>query len=161
MVRITGVGATLALLLAAAGLSGCGGAAAHARAVGACTARTPPHVTVVVESSPARVLDRCVPVGGRSISAETAMRRSGIELALQHFSFGDAVCQLDHVPHGYTQCFSAGTPYWSLFVAAPGRPFHASTTGISALRVGAGSAIGWHYVPARGPDTPPPLPTRG
>ncbi|HUY96546.1 MAG TPA: hypothetical protein VMW47_02825 [Verrucomicrobiae bacterium] len=162
MVRTTGARATLALLLLGAGLAGCGGGAATppARSEGACSAQIGAHVTVVVEVSAHTILDRCVAVGPGAVSAETVMHRSGVTIALQHFSFGDAVCALDHVPPAYTQCFTSGAPYWALFVAPAHGLFRAASTGISGIRLRAGETLGWRYLPAKGPVTPPPLRTR-
>ncbi|HVA21974.1 MAG TPA: hypothetical protein VNN74_07755 [Candidatus Micrarchaeia archaeon] len=156
MVGKWGASATLALV--ALGLAGCGRAAPHPHQTARCATVSAPHVTVVVEVSTHRVLDRCVVVARTGASGEAVMRRSGVEIALQHFSFGDAVCQLDRVPPAYTHCFSTGRPYWALFVAPAHGLFRAASTGIQAVHLEAGEALGWRYVPAKGRAAPPPLP---
>lgn len=158
MARTHGLRVASVVGVLAVGVTGYGVGHAHPQTVATCTTRTGPHVTVVVEVSPTQVLDRCVPVRSGTLSAQTVMRRSGIEMAVQHYSFGDAVCQVDRVPAAYSQCLASGQPYWALFVASAHGRFAPAATGVSEIRVKAGEVLGWHYVPARGPATAPPLP---
>ncbi len=155
-----GASATLAplALAAAAGLAGCGGPAPGPHRAASCAAATAAHVTVVVEPTRRVVLTRCVAIPSGGLGAVAVMRRSGVEMALQHYSFGDAVCQVDRVPAAYSQCLASGQPYWALFVAPAHGRFAPAATGISGIHVKAGEVLGWHYVPARGPATAPPLP---
>ncbi len=151
--------ATLAPVVLAGLLAGCGATSA---AVG------PNHTTcggsgqadVVVELGNGHVVRSCVPVGAAGVGAETLMRRSGIEFALQHFSYGDAVCQIDQDPRSYSQCFGSGQPYWALYTWAGKGPWRSATTGISDIRVKPGGALGWHFGTGT-PAAPPKPPLAG
>ena len=109
---------------------------------------------VVVELQTGKVVDSCVQLPKGSLSGEALMRRSGIEFALQHFSFGDAVCQIDQTPLSYTSCFASGQPYWALYTWSGKGPWKAAIKGISELSFKAGQAVGWHF----GTGSPPPPP---
>ncbi len=117
-------------------------------------------VAVVVESSPASVVSDCV-VGGAGISALAALRSAGVEVGTKTYSFGLAICQVDHVPAHYLDCLPAGQPYWALFVARGASGWSSASTGISGITLTPGDSLGLRYDPAKGsaapPSVPPPL----
>lgn len=138
----------------------------------ACSVASRQHeVAVVVESStPAAAggqssgaaVIRCLGLAkGTTMSALALLARAGIETATQHYSFGPAICQVDHVPAHYTKCLPSGAPYWALFVAPPSGAWAAATTGIGGIHVPAGGSLGLRYDPPTGtapaPTVAPPL----
>lgn len=147
--------ATLAPLVLAGLLAGCGGGGGEA-GPNHTVCGTRGQADVVVELGGGKVVSSCVSVPAAGVSAETLMRRSGIEYALQHFSFGDAVCQIDHDPRSYSKCFASGQPYWALYTWTGHGPWRSATTGISDIRVKPGGALGWHF--GSGSPKPPPKP---
>lgn len=151
------VSATLAAILATASLAACGAASGGGNGGVGCSGGGS-HVEVVVELGNRHVLDRCVSFTGTALSGETAMHDSGIEYAIQHFSFGDAVCQIDKEPISYDDCFGTGQPYWSLFLWSATGPWKTAQTGISEVTLKPGDAMGWRYEPASGAAPPPPTP---
>jgi hypothetical protein len=141
----------------AASLAACGGASGGGGGGGNCSGGSS-RVEVVVELGNHQVLDRCVGFTGAQVAAETALHDSGIEYAIQQFSFGDAVCQVDHEPTSYSDCFGSGQPYWSLFLWSGKGPWKTAETGVSDVTLKAGDAMGWRYEPAQGSAPPPPAP---
>jgi len=151
--------ALLVALFGALLMAGCGGSGSGASPAATCSG-SGPRVEVVVELGNHHVVDRCVSFKGSVIAGETALRRSGIEFALQHFSFGDAVCQVDSQPKSYSQCFGAGQPYWALFLWSGNGPWKSASTGITEVKLTSGQALGWRYVPAKGTAPAPPRPPK-
>ncbi len=146
-----------AVALAAAALvlmaGGCGQApAANSGSNSAGCGGSRHSVEVVVGLNGGRSVSRCVGFSAKTINAETALRRSGIEFSSEHFSFGDEVCQLDHEPRAYTSC--TGTDYWALFVWRDGH-WRSASVGISDLSLSPGEALGWRYDPTKGLDPGP------
>src|ERR1035438_1980944 len=90
------VSATLAAVLMAASLAACGGASGGGGGGGNCSGGSS-RVEVVVELGNHQVLDRCVGFTGTALAAETILHDSGIEFAIQHFSFGEAVRQVQNL----------------------------------------------------------------
>ncbi|MDA8061923.1 MAG: hypothetical protein M0T80_05705 [Actinomycetota bacterium] len=166
---------------ASAGPSSASGRSAGTRPAGtksarasfeACrVARRSEEVAVVVQSTPvdghspagsSATVVRCVAVApGAKLAADAALRKAGVETATQVYSFGAAICQVDGVPAHYPKCLPSGAPYWALFVARPGGGWTSASTGVSGIRLGAGSALGLRYDPPTGtapaPSTAPPL----
>ena len=153
--------AALAAIGMALLISACGGGAAKSTATPGATCSGSGHsVEVVVELGNRHVLDRCVNFTGTEIKGTTALRRSGIEFASQHFSYGDAVCQIDQEPKSYTSCFPTGQPYWALFLGSGGGKWKSATTGITAVELKSGQALGWRYDSSSGTAAPPPRPPK-
>ncbi|HUY57851.1 MAG TPA: hypothetical protein VMV12_08485 [Candidatus Micrarchaeaceae archaeon] len=154
--------ASAALATVALGLliSACGeGGGSSSTPTATCTG-SGKSVEVVVETGSHHVVDRCVGFTGPSIKGETALRRSKIEFATQHFSFGDAVCQIDSDPKSYTDCFGTGKPYWALFVWSGAGKWKLASTGISDITLNSHQALGWRFVPSAGTPPPPPRPPK-
>ena len=98
--------AALAGMAMALLVSACGGGGGGSGASPGVTCSGQGHsVEVVVELGDHRVVDRCVGFKGTEITGQTTLHRSGIEFATEHFSFGDAVCQIDHDPKSYTDVY--------------------------------------------------------
>lgn len=154
------VSAVLAAISTTLLVSACASGGGNAATPGATCTVSGPSVEVVVELGDHHVLDRCVNFKGASISGETALHRSGIEFATQHFSFGDGVCQIDHEPKSYTTCFPSGQPYWALFLRSGKGKWKAATAGISEVALKSREALGWRYDPSSGAALPPPLPPK-
>ena len=153
--------ATSASLVAFLGCSlACGGATAPAIkpafAARCADAAGAHHAWVVVKHASGSVLQRCVGFDQQSEPALDLMRRGGIALSTQNFAFGTAVCSIDKEPAHYSKCLPAGAPYWALFVATAGGPWKLAATGVSAVKVNEGDALGWNYVPASVTNPPPP-----
>lgn len=147
--------AILVPLVLASLLAGCGRAATTTGAGGeSCGSKG--QADVVVELANRHVLDRCVNLGAKQTTALTLMHRSGLEYSVQHFSFGDAVCQIDNQPAAYSNCLASGQPYWALYTWAGKGPWKLAQTGVSDIRVRAGGALGWHF--GNGSPPPPPRP---
>ncbi|MGH7704382.1 MAG: hypothetical protein ACRENY_00800 [Candidatus Dormibacteria bacterium] len=140
-------------------ISACGGGGSSPPTGGATCTGSGHSVELVAELGDHKVVDRCVPFSGTEISGETALRKSGIEFASQHFSYGDALCQIDHEPRSYTSCFPSGAPYWALFVWSAGK-WKSSSTGISDVKLTPGEAEGLRYDPSSGTAAPPPAPPK-
>jgi hypothetical protein len=117
------------------------------------------HARLVVEPSPGKVLARCVGFSGKSLPALELLKKSGIQFGTQKFSFGVAICQVDHVPAHYTQCLPSGQDYWALFVSTNGRTWTSPSVGVSEIDVPPGGSIGLRYDPPTGTPPPPPHPT--
>lgn len=154
-----GASASLAGICCALFLAGCGGAQASTTGSATCSGSSP-HAEVVVELGSGKVIDRCVDFKGRELAGEAALKRSRIEFATQHFSFGDAVCQIDNDPRTYSDCFGTGQPYWELFLWSGKGPWKEAQTGISEVELKSGNALGWRLVPAQGNTSPPPRPPK-
>ena len=150
--------AILAPIFTAALMAGCGATTAATGATGSqCGSGN--RVEVVVELATKKVVESCVSFKGTEIPAQTAMKRSGIEYAEQHFSFGNAVCQIDREPRSYTSCFASGKPYWALFVWTGKGPWKVAQVGVSDIKLSNGDALGWHY--GSGTPAAPPKPPQG
>ncbi len=147
--------AILAPVFLAALVAGCG-SAATASGGGGQQCGSGHRVEVVVELASKKVVDSCVSFAAAEIPAETAMKRSGIEFATKHFSFGDAICQIDHEPSAYTHCFASGQPYWALFTWSGEGPWKVAQTGVSGIQLRPGDALGWHF--GTGSPAAPPKP---
>jgi hypothetical protein len=154
------VSAVLAAISMTLLVSACAGTGGSSATPGATCTGSGPSVEVVVELGDHHVVDRCVNFKGASISGETALHRSGIEYATQHFSFGDGVCQLDNEPKSYSTCFPSGAPYWALFIRAGKGKWKTATTGVSGVALKSGEALGWRYDPSSGAAPPPPRPPK-
>ena len=150
--------AILAPVMAAALLAGCG-ATSQKAATTSAQCGSGHHVEIVVELANKKVVDGCASFKGPEVPAETAMSRSGIEFAKEHFSYGDAICQIDHEPKSYSHCFASGQPYWALFTWSGKGPWKVAQVGVSQIELRNGNALGWHF----GPGTPsaPPKPPKG
>ena len=135
-------------------------AAASSRPAGSC--RQVPgvhHARLVVEPAAGRVLVRCVGFRGKRLAALKLLEESHVEVGTQTFSFGVAVCQVDHVPLHYTQCLPSGQDYWALFLSTNGRTWTSPSVGVSDVTVPPGGSLGLRYDSPRGsPPPPPPTP---
>lgn len=152
------VSATLAL--AVGGLSGCssGAATSSASPAASCVNQgAPHHAYVVVEHGSHTVVQRCVGFQGENLSAQNLMDQSGIEYQTQSFSFGKAVCQVDHEPARFTKCFADSGPNWALFVETGGQWTQAQT-GYTEVTLHDKDALGWIYTADVSPS--PPLPAK-
>jgi hypothetical protein len=153
--------AALAGMAMALLVSACGGGGEGSGASPGVTCSGQGHsVEVVVELGDHRVVDRCVGFKGTEITGQTALHRSGIEFATEHFSFGDAVCQIDHDPKSYTDCVGTGQPYWALFLWTGSGKWKSASTGISEVKLKPGQALGWRYDSSQGTALPPPRPPK-
>ncbi|MGH8989392.1 MAG: hypothetical protein ACRDXC_12505 [Acidimicrobiales bacterium] len=129
------------------------------KAAGSCAGvRGPHHARVVVEPAAGKEVARCVGFGGKSIAALALLQESRIEIGTQKFSFGVAICQVDHVPAHYTQCLPSGQDYWALFVSKSGQKWTSPSVGVSDIRVFPGGSLGLRYDSPKG-TPPPPRPT--
>jgi hypothetical protein len=163
LARVSAVG----VLVVAAGVAtacGTGGlsaaAAGHASTSGSCVGVAGAHhARLVVEPSPGRVVKRCVGFAGRQIPALKLLSESHIESATQKFSFGVAICQVDHVPSHYSQCLPSGQNYWALFLSKEGHRWTSPSVGVSDIKVPAGGSLGLRYDPPTGKAAPPPKPS--
>lgn len=149
--------AILAPVFLAALVAGCG-ATASVSGGGGQQCGSGHRVEVVVELASKKVVDSCVSFTPAEIPAETAMKHSGIEFAIKHFSFGDAICQIDREPAAYTNCFASGQPYWALFTWSGQGPWRVAQTGISDIQLRPGDALGWHF--GTGSPAAPPKPPK-
>ncbi|MGA9920300.1 MAG: hypothetical protein WBR23_03470 [Candidatus Dormiibacterota bacterium] len=153
--------AALATIVMGLFISACGGGGGSSgSSPGATCTGSGKSVEVVVELGDHHVVDRCVNFKNADIQGETALRRSKIEFATQHFSFGDAVCQIDHDPTSYIDCFGTGQPYWALFLWTGKGKWKSASTGISDVKLKSGQAIGWRYDSSSGTALPPPRPPK-
>ncbi len=86
------------------------------------------------------------------------MDQSGIQYGAHTLTSGKAVCQVDHEPPQYSQCFPQNQPYWALFVETNGK-WASAAGGITDTKLHDADALGWHYVLANDSSpAPPPLP---
>ncbi|WP_298208620.1 hypothetical protein [Ferrimicrobium sp.] len=112
-------------------------------------------VKVVVEPSSHKVISGCTAIGTSSIPALTLLSKAHIELGTQKYSFGLALCQVDHVPAHYVECLPAKANYWGVYVAKARGKWISSSLGISDIRLTRGESLGLRYVP---PVNNPPMP---
>lgn len=155
------------LLMVAAGALTIGGtgsapaaAASHASGSGSCAGVSGTHhARVVVEASPGSVVQRCVGFSSRSIPALTLLRDGHVQTGTQKFSFGVAICQVNHVPRHYSQCLPSGKDYWALFLSTNGHRWTSPATGVSDIKVPAGGSLGLRYDSPKGNPAPPPRPS--
>lgn len=117
------------------------------------------HARLVVEPSPGKLVQRCVGFAGSRIPALTLLTDSHIELGTQKYSFGVAICQVDHVPAHYSQCLPSGADYWALFLSTDGHHWTSPSSGASDITVPAGGSLGLRYDPPTGTPAPPPSPS--
>ncbi len=116
------------------------------------------HAYVVVQHLSGASFQRCVGFDGAEIDGQTLMDQSGIQYEAHPLSSGKAVCQVDHEPQQYSQCFPQNQPYWALFVET-NRKWVSAPGGFTDTKLHDGEALGWHYVPANASSpAPPPLP---
>lgn len=117
------------------------------------------HARLVVEVSPAKLVQHCVGFSGTSIAAMTLLADSHVETGTQKYSFGVAICQVDDVPAHYTQCLPSGQDYWAIFVSTDGHRWTSPSVGVSDITVPAGGSLGLRYDPPTGNAAPPPPPS--
>jgi hypothetical protein len=148
----------IAALVAALGLllTGCGatspnsGASAQATCAGDSA---PHHAYLIVTHADGKSVQRCVAFSGAEIGGSAVMKDSHLEYATQSFSFGPAICQIDHEPASYTQCLSSSGPYWSLYVYSGGQWKEASK-GYAETDLANGGAMGWIFETSTSKQTP-------
>lgn len=117
------------------------------------------HARLVVEPSPGKVVARCIGFSGSSLPALTLLHKSHVEVGTQTFSFGVAVCQVDHVPAHYSQCLPSGQDYWALFLSTDGHHWTSPSVGVSDVSVPPGGSVGLRYDSPTGKPAAPPRPT--
>ena len=151
--------ATLALVIAACGGSQSQSAGSSSAGTTSCVNASASHrAYVVVQHQSGQTVQRCVGFNGSTVDAVTLMKESKIEYQAQTTSFGLGVCQIDHEPARFSECFPQGQPYWSLWVEGGGS-WAMSQVGFSQVTLHDHEALGWHYVPQAGPSpAPPPTP---
>lgn len=164
--RAAGIAGAVAL---AAGLSACSSSAASGSAAGSgsgagatvsCSGVAGAHhARVVVESAPGKVTSRCVGFSSATISAATLLSKSRTELGTQQYSFGLAICQVDHVPAHYSQCLPSGADYWALFTSTDGKAWADASTGVTQITLQPGDSLGLAYDSPQGNPAPPPKTT--
>ena len=150
------------VVAAACGSAGPSQAAAsnHGAASGSCAGVSGAHhARVVVEAGPGKLVQRCVGFSGTKIAALTLLTDSRIELGTQQYSFGVAICQVDHVPSHYAKCLATGQNYWAVFLSTDGRHWTSPSTGVSEITVPPGGSLGMRYDSPKGTPAPPPRPS--
>ena len=159
---------TAAVLVVAAGvaMAACGTsgssptASARAAVSGSCAGVSGAHhARLVVEPSPAKLVQRCVGFAGTKIPALTLLTDGHVEMGTQKYGFGVAICQVDHVPSHYSQCLASGQDYWAVFLSTDGHRWTSPSTGVSDITVPAGGSLGLRYDPPTGNPAPPPPPS--
>ena len=149
--------ATLALVIAACGGSQSQSAGSSSAGTTSCVNASASHrAYVVVQHQSGQTVQRCVGFNGSTVDAVTLMKESKLEYQTQTSSYGLGVCQLDHEPAQFSECFPQGAPYWSLWTEVGGRWVFSNSTFSSQIRLHDGEALGWHYVPQTGPSPAPP-----
>ena len=159
--HLIGASATLVLAITTA-ITACGGspgAATTSPGTTCVNASAPRHAYVVVEHLSGASVQACVGFSTDAIAGQDLMDKSGIKYQFQKFSFGSAVCQIDNEPAQYTQCFSQGKPYWSLFIETSGK-WASAPSGYTDAVLHDKDALGWHYVQASDPSPAPPPPAK-
>lgn len=148
------------IAVAACGTSGSPGTAARATVPSSC-ARVSGlhHARLVVEASPGKVVQRCIGFAGEEIPALKLLSDSHVEVGTQKYSFGVAICQVDHVPSHYSECLPSGADYWAVFLSTGGHGWTSPSTGVSDITVPAGGSLGLRYDPPTGTPAPPPTPS--
>ena len=133
---VTPVGATIPTCLAAAG--------GH-------------RVALVIEHGTGSQLVSCVWFSGDTISGADILKQSGVEYATTVYGgLGAAVCQIDAEPATYPpSCWTASSPYWTMFVARDGGPWTLSSLGITAQVFRDGDAEGFRYESQASGTVPP------
>lgn len=117
------------------------------------------HAGIVVELGDGQVVRQCVGFGTATITALAVLQASGIEYQIAPYgSLGEAVCQIDDEPTGYTQCLPSSGSYWVFFVSRGGGAWANSAQGVSNATVGDGDDVGFRYDPLAGADPPPASP---
>jgi hypothetical protein len=112
------------------------------------------HAALVVEHGNGAVIKVCVSFSEAQITGEELLRRSGIEYSTQPYGGnGDAVCQVDNEPAGYTNCFQDGK-FWALFVSRSDGAWAYSSHGVSTAEFGDGDAEGLRYQSQSGSSPP-------
>jgi len=159
--QVFGAGATLALLIAACGGSPATSTGSSSGGAASCVNPGAPHrAYVVVQHLSGKKVQRCVGFSGDTLDAVTLMKQSKIEYQAQTTREGVEVCQVDHEPARFSECFPAGQPYWSLWTEVAGRWIFSNVMFSNQMRLHDGQALGWHYVPLTEPSpAPPPKPT--
>jgi hypothetical protein len=114
-------------------------------AAGCAQASSAHHAALVVEHGNGAVIRVCVSFTSASITGEELLHRSGIEYSTQPYGGnGDAVCQVDNEPVGYTNCFQNGK-FWALFVSRSDGAWAYGSQGVSSAEFGDGDAEGFRY----------------
>jgi hypothetical protein len=124
----------------------------------AAAVTVPHHVALVVEHKNGALVRVCVGFSGPTISAEDALRASGLELGVNSSGgYGDEVCQIDNEPASYPpECLQQGQPFWSLWVSRADGGWTLSPVGVSSLTLADGDAEGWHFDNGGGAAPPSP-----
>jgi hypothetical protein len=117
------------------------------------------HAWVVVQHLSGSVVEKCAGFDSESESGLDLMKASSIEYQTQHFSFGDAVCQIDNEPAQFSQCLPQNAPYWALFVY-DGSAWKTPEVGVSDVKLTDMQALGWRYTQPSASPAPPPAPPR-
>jgi hypothetical protein len=160
MANVFRAGVRLAVL--ALVISGCGSNPAPAPAAPAgtqtCTGvKGTHHAWLVVQHLNGAIVRKCVGFDSDELQGLDLMRSSGIQFQTQHFTFGDAVCQIDNEPAQYSQCLPANAPYWAMFVEAASG-WQTPETGVSDVKLRDHGALGWRYTQPSASPAPPPVP---
>lgn len=149
-VLIAALVASLGLLLTGCGAGGSGqGSGASAET---CSGSSH-HAYLIVTHADGKSVQRCVNFSGAEIGGSALMRDSRLEYQTQSFSFGPAMCQIDHEPASFSKCLSSSGPYWSLYVYSGGRWKQASK-GFADTDVASGGAMGWIFETSSSRATP-------
>jgi hypothetical protein len=153
-------GASLALI-AACGGSTSGTPASGSGAASCVDGQAAHHAYVVVQHLSGKTVQGCVGFSGDQISGDDLMTKSRIEFNAQTFSgLGKAICQIDHEPATFTDCFPKDKPYWALLVSSGGGPWADAQAGYATTNLKDGDALGWQYRQPTGSPAPPPLPRK-
>ncbi|MEO8899192.1 MAG: hypothetical protein ABI352_08560 [Candidatus Dormibacter sp.] len=103
------------------------------------------HAALVVEHSSGGVVKICVAFTEAQITGEQLLHRSGVEYNTQPFGGnGDAVCQIDNEPAGYSSCFQDGK-FWAMFVSRSDGAWAFASQGVANQTFGDGDAEGFRY----------------
>jgi hypothetical protein len=127
------------------------GAAAHVGLLpSTCVlAATEHHATLVVEHSDGSghagpVIRVCVAFTEDSITGQQLLARSGVHYGTD--GSGRAVCQIDNEPAQYqSNCLTAGSPYWAMYVSRSGASWSYSNLGFTSQTFSDGDAEGFRY----------------
>jgi hypothetical protein len=115
------------------------------------------HVYVEVVNGGRVIATGCAGFDGANLDALTVMQHSGVQYATQKFSFGTAICQIDHIPASYAQCLPQNAPYWADWTWN-GSAWASVQTGPEQVMLADHQALGWVYTSASGSPAPPPPP---
>jgi hypothetical protein len=105
------------------------------------------------------VVQKCAGFDAGTEPGLELMKASGIEYQTQHFSFGDAVCQIDNEPKSFSQCLPQNAPYWAMFVY-DGSAWKPAEVGVSDVKLSDKQALGWRYTQPDASPAPPPAPPK-